>query len=59
MIASDGVMKVDGRFNLESIKEAVRSRNKGFEKNFPHKVATAFAICTGRAWSNPGKQIQL
>jgi len=59
MIASDGVMKVDGRFNTESIKDAVRSRNANMEKNFPNSVATSFAICTGRMWSNPGKQITL
>lgn len=57
MIASSGVMKVDGRFNLDSIRQAVRARNKTVETNFPHEVATSFAICTGRMWSNPGKQV--
>ena len=57
MIASDGVMKVDGRFNTESIREAVQARNKNVETNFPHEVATSFAVCTGRMWSNPGKQV--
>lgn len=59
MIASDGVMKVDGRFNSESIKGAVKSRNDSYRKNFPHLVATSFAVCTGRMWSNPGKQMTL
>jgi len=42
MCGSDGVMNYDKRHNLENIKNEVRERNKRFEKNFPHKIATAF-----------------
>lgn len=59
MIASDGVMKIDGRYNMQSIINEVKQRNKRFEANFPHKIATSFAICKGRMWDNPGKQIAL
>jgi len=44
IIASDGIMHVDGRFNIYSIANAVRERNKRFTKNFPHKVCDGFAM---------------
>ena len=44
MIASDGVMQVDGRYGFERILEEVRSRNKRYEKNFPHKIAGWFSF---------------
>ena len=42
IIGSDGLMHIDGRFNLESTKREVRSRNKRYEKNFPHLLADGF-----------------
>ena len=44
ILATDGIMHVDGRFNIYSIANAVRQRNERFAKNFPHKVATEFAV---------------
>lgn len=44
IIASDGVMYVDGRLSLLNIIKEVHSRNERM-KNFPHKIANAFAIC--------------
>ena len=48
LLGTDGIMYVDGRFNLPNIKQAVINRNKTFAKNFPHKVADSFAIYSGR-----------
>lgn len=48
ILASDGIMYVDGRLNLANIKLAVISRNKRFAKNFPHKIADSFAIYHNR-----------
>lgn len=42
MLATDGRMYIDGRFNLQSAIQAVRDRNSRFKKNFPHKIADAF-----------------
>lgn len=44
IIASDGIMYVDGRYNLQSIKREVIKRNASFAKNFPHKIADSFAV---------------
>jgi len=44
IIATDGIMYVDGRLGLSKVIEEVKKRNKRFEKNFPHKVADAFEI---------------
>ena len=44
IIASDGIMFVDGRLGLSKVIEEVKKRNKRFEKNFPHKIADAFEI---------------
>lgn len=52
IIATDGIMHVDGRFNLYSIANAVRERNERFKKNFPHKVCDGFAIYKGNAIRN-------
>ena len=48
ILGSDGVMYVDGRLNIHSIKEAVKARNKSLVRNFPHKVCDSFGICTSR-----------
>lgn len=56
IIATDGIMFVDGRFNLASIKNAVKQRNERFSKNFPHKICDSFAIYNGR---NLGAKINL
>ncbi len=44
MMATDGIMKVDGRFNAASIYREVRARNNRFAVNFPHKVADQYAV---------------
>lgn len=47
IMGSDGFMRVDGRFNTESVKQAVRDRNKLFEtppdKPAKYSVAKYFA----------------
>jgi len=43
ILASDGIMYVDGRYNMNNVIEAVKERNKRM-KNFPHKIAYSFAI---------------
>lgn len=48
IIASDGIMYVDGRLNLSNIRISVINRNKSYAKNFPHKIANQFAIYSGR-----------
>ena len=50
--ATDGLMIVDGRFNIYSIANAVRERNERFKKNFPHKVCNGFAIYKGDSIRN-------
>lgn len=55
IIASDGVMYVDGRLNSASIYREVRARNNRFAVNFPHKVADQYAIYSDRIGSNLGK----
>lgn len=42
----DGVMKVDGRFNLSSIRQTIIDRNKRMVKNFPNSVANGYALCS-------------
>lgn len=59
IIASDGIMYVDGRYNLHNIINAVRERNKSFAANFPHKIADSFAIYSGRIGSNLSKKYSL
>lgn len=51
ILASDGIMYVDGRFNASSIKQAVIERNTRYAKNFPHKLADGFATYSGRIGS--------
>ena len=45
ILGSDGLMKIDGRYNLSSIRQTIIDRNKRVVKNFPNKVADAFVIC--------------
>lgn len=45
ILGSDGLMKIDGRYNLSSIRQTIIDRNKRVVKNFPHEVADAYAIC--------------
>ncbi len=59
IIASDGIMYVDGRFNPANIKREVIARNKRVIKNFPHKVADSFAIYHGRIGGSVGQLIRL
>lgn len=44
ILATDGIMYVDGRLTLANIKHEVRKRNEHYKKNFPHKLADSFAI---------------
>ena len=46
IIATDGIMYVDGRLNKANIINAVKNRNSRFLANFPHKIADSFAIYT-------------
>lgn len=46
LLGSDGVMKVDGRFNLSSIRQTIIDRNKRMVKNFPNSVANGYALCS-------------
>lgn len=55
IIATDGIMYIDGRFNAASIYREVRARNNRFAQNFPHKVADQYAIYAGRIGSNLGR----
>ena len=45
ILGSDGLMKIDGRYNLSSIRQTIIDRNKKVVKNFPHEVANAYVIC--------------
>lgn len=56
ILGSDGIMYVDGRFNHYNIVTSVIERNNSYAKNFPHKVATSFAIYNGRIGGTMGKQ---
>ena len=48
IIASDGIMYVDGRISMQNTKIKVEKRNESFRKNFPHKVADSFAVYNGK-----------
>lgn len=48
LLGSDGIMYIDGRYNLTSIKSEVRKRNQRYARNFPHKIADSFAIYRDR-----------
>ena len=48
ILGTDGLMYIDGRYNLNSIKEEVKNHNKTLIKNFPHLVADAFVVCYDR-----------
>lgn len=41
IIASDGLLHVDGRLNRQNILLAIEERNRKFKKHFPHKMAAA------------------
>lgn len=45
ILGSDGLMKIDGRYNLSSIRQSIIDRNKRVVKNFQHLVADAYVIC--------------
>lgn len=51
LIASDGIMKVDGRLNNESIHYEIVKRNNRFAVNFPHYIADQYAIYSNRIGS--------
>ena len=44
ILGSDGLLLIDGRLNLESIKEIIFARNYRMKKNFPYKVADGFYL---------------
>jgi len=48
ILGSDGLLHVDGRKSLSSVKQQVRERNRTFEKNFPDKVADGFYLAGER-----------
>lgn len=52
IIASDGLMYVDGRFNISSVKNAVIERNNKYAANFPNKVANGFSFYKGNEIRN-------
>ena len=57
IIASDGILYVDGRFGIARIKGEVRERNNRFRKNISHKLADGFAIYKGNCIRNGYGQI--
>lgn len=59
ILATDGIMNVDGRLNIHNIKNEVSERNKRFAKNFPHKIADSFAIYQNRIGGKIGNIITL
>jgi hypothetical protein len=50
IIASDGIMWVDGRLSEYNVTEEVIKRNLRYEKNFPHLLADA--------WQRTGQRLQ-
>ena len=58
ILGSDGYMKIDGRFNLNTTIDAVLKRNKTLERNFPHKVCDGFYFCD-QHFNRISKKIQL
>jgi hypothetical protein len=48
ILASDGIMYVDGRLSVSNTILRVKERNKTFATNFPHKVADSFAFYSNR-----------
>lgn len=59
ILASDGIMYVDGRLNLSNIIEKVKERNDQFAKNFPHRIADSFSIYLNRIGGNKTKQYKI
>lgn len=59
IIATDGIMYVDGRFGPARIYKEVRARNNRFAANFPHKIADQYAIYRGRIGSTIGPLINI
>lgn len=57
IIASDGIMYVDGRLGLNRIKSEVMDRNIRIAKNFPHLVCDSFAVYKGSQIRNGYGQI--
>lgn len=51
LIASDGIIKVDGRLNNASIHYEVVKRNNRFAVNFPHLIADQYAMYLNRIGS--------
>lgn len=47
MLGSDGIMYTD-QTTIPKMMEDVKSRNKNYQKNFPHKIADEFAVYQGR-----------
>lgn len=58
IIATDGIMYVDGRFNMKSIRLEVNNRNSRMI-NFPSKIADSFAIYKGSIKNGFGQIINL
>jgi hypothetical protein len=52
ILGSDGLMYIDGRFNINSTINEVKKRNERYFKNFPHKMADGFRFCSDRLVEN-------
>ncbi len=48
ILGSDGILYLDGRWNMDSIFEFIRARNYRMKKNFPHKLAHKFYFVNDR-----------
>ena len=48
ILGSDGLMYIDGRLSINSVKMKVSERNKSYKKNFPHKIADGFYFTNER-----------
>lgn len=59
LLGSDGILKVDGRYNAASIRAEVLNRNERFKKNFPHKLADSYATYNGRIGGSLSKIVML
>jgi len=58
IIASDGILYVDGRLNADNVINEVHKRNERFV-NFPHKICDSFAIYSGSIRNGYGKIVRI
>jgi hypothetical protein len=55
ILGSDGLMKIDGRYNFNSQINEIKKRNERYEKNFPHKIADGFYMVNERLQKVSGR----